>query len=128
MPLVEILLKLFTILRITVAFILLLPFYSSRLETKELSKYDFKVLRVIDGDTIDIDAQFLPPELGKHLKLRVYGVDTPEKGHQAKCNEERRKAQTATEFVQSHQGRVAQVGQIWRSSIGRPDYRWKKTI
>jgi micrococcal nuclease len=100
MPLVEILLKLFTILRITVAFILLLPFYSSRLETKELSKYDFKVLRVIDGDTIDIDAQFLPPELGKHLKLRVYGVDTPEKGHQAKCNEERRKAQTATEFVQ----------------------------
>jgi endonuclease YncB( thermonuclease family) len=70
------------------------------LETKELSKYDFKVLRVIDGDTIDIDAQFLPPELGKHLKLRVYGVDTPEKGHQAKCNAERRKAQTATEFVE----------------------------
>jgi endonuclease YncB( thermonuclease family) len=70
------------------------------LETKELSKYDFKVLRVVDGDTIDIDAQFLPPELGKHLKLRVYGVDTPEKGHQAKCNAERRKAQTATEFVE----------------------------
>lgn len=100
MLLVNVLLKLFTILRITVAFILFLPFYSSRLETKELSKYDFKVLRVVDGDTIDIDAQFLPPELGKHLKLRVYGVDTPEKGHQAKCNAERRKAQTATEFVE----------------------------
>jgi len=100
MLLVNVLLKLFNILRITVAFILFLPFYSSRLETKELSKYDFKVLRVIDGDTIDIDAQFLPPELGKHLKLRVYGVDTPEKGHQAKCNAERRKAQTATEFVE----------------------------
>ena len=96
----SVLLKLFNILRITVAFILFLPFYSSRLETKELSKYDFKVLRVVDGDTIDIDAQFLPPELGKHLKLRVYGVDTPEKGHQAKCNAERRKAQTATEFVE----------------------------
>lgn len=100
MLLVNVLLKLFNILRITVAFILFLPFYSSRLETKELSKYDFKVLRVVDGDTIDIDAQFLPPELGKHLKLRVYGVDTPEKGHQAKCNAERRKAQTATEFVE----------------------------
>lgn len=100
MLLVNVLLKLFTILRISVAFILFLPFYSSRLESKELSKYDFKVLRVVDGDTIDIDAQFLPPELGKHLKLRVYGVDTPEKGHQAKCNAERRKAQTATEFVE----------------------------
>lgn len=100
MLLVNVLLKLFTILRIAVAFILFLPFYSSRLESKELSKYDFKVLRVVDGDTVDIDAQFLPPELGKHLKLRVYGVDTPEKGHQAKCNAERRKAQTATEFVE----------------------------
>lgn len=100
MLLVNVLLKLFTILRIAVAFILFLPFYSNRLEAKELSKYDFKVLRVIDGDTVDIDAQFLPPELGKHLKLRVYGVDTPEKGHQAKCNAERRKAQTATEFVE----------------------------
>lgn len=100
MLLVNVLLKLFNILRITVAFILFLPFYSSRLESKELSKYDFKVLRVVDGDTVDIDAPFLPPELGKHLKLRVYGVDTPEKGHQAKCNAERRKAQTATEFVE----------------------------
>jgi len=62
--------------------------------------YDYKIIRVVDGDTIDIEANFLPPELGKHLKLRIYGIDTPEKGHQAKCNAERKKAEIATKFVE----------------------------
>jgi len=45
----------------------------------QTKSYDWKVLRVVDGDTLEIDvaSMRLPPELG--LKVRVLGVDTPEK-------------------------------------------------
>ena len=42
--------------------------------------YDFKITRVLDGDTVEFEAKFLIPELGNKLKLRILGVDTPEKG------------------------------------------------
>jgi endonuclease YncB( thermonuclease family) len=99
MLLVNVLLKIFDIFKCIIVFIVTLPFLVSEAKAKDFGKYDFKVLRVIDGDTVDIEAEFLPPELGKHLKLRIYGIDTPEKGHQAKCNAERRKSEAATEFV-----------------------------
>lgn len=60
--------------------------------------YDYKVLRVIDGDTIAIEVPGLPKEISK-LTLRVLHVDTPEKGHLAKCDLEREKSKQATEFV-----------------------------
>lgn len=63
--------------------------------------YDFKVKRVIDGDTVEIDAPFLPKELGNHLSIRVLGVDTPEKGHRAKCELERTKAVAASMFTEN---------------------------
>lgn len=47
-----------------------------------------RILRVIDGDTVEIEADYLPPELGKKLLVRIVGVDTPEKGFRAKCNQE----------------------------------------
>jgi micrococcal nuclease len=68
--------------------------------------YDFKVKRVIDGDTVEIDAPFLPKELGNHLSIRVLGVDTPEKGHRAKCELERNKADSASLFT-TNEVRVA---------------------
>jgi len=68
--------------------------------------YDFKVKRVIDGDTVEIDAPFLPKELGNHLSVRVLGVDTPEKGHRAKCELERNKADSASLFT-TNEVRVA---------------------
>lgn len=61
--------------------------------------YDFKVKRVIDGDTVEIDAPFLPKELGNHLSIRVLGVDTPEKGFRAKCELENTKAVVASMFT-----------------------------
>ena len=61
--------------------------------------YDYRVLRVIDGDTVKIEVNFLPPELGNHLLLRILHVDTPEKGHLAKCDLERQKSKQATDFV-----------------------------
>lgn len=61
--------------------------------------YDFKVKRVIDGDTVEIETPFLPKELGDHLSVRILGVDTPEKGHRAKCELENTKAVAASLFT-----------------------------
>lgn len=61
--------------------------------------YDVEVLRVIDGDTIAFKADFLPAPLKKELSIRVYGVDTPEKGFRAKCASEDARGQAATAFT-----------------------------
>lgn len=60
---------------------------------------DYKILRVIDGDTVEIEAPFLPPPLKNVLHLRVLGVDTPEKGFRAKCSSERDLAEKASNFT-----------------------------
>jgi endonuclease YncB( thermonuclease family) len=61
--------------------------------------YDFPITRVIDGDTVAFRAPFLPPPLKQELSIRVYGVDTPEKGFRAKCPSEDRRGQMATAFT-----------------------------
>lgn len=63
--------------------------------------HDFKVLRVIDGDTVEFEAKFLPDPLTKRLSVRIYGIDTPEKGSRAKCEKEMIAGKTATEFARS---------------------------
>lgn len=62
-------------------------------------KYNYRIIRVVDGDTIEFEAKFLPDPLKKTLKLRIDGVDTPEKNHLAKCDLEKEKAQKAKEFT-----------------------------
>lgn len=61
--------------------------------------YDVEITRVIDGDTVAFSAPFLPDPLKKELSIRVYGVDTPEKGFRAKCPQEDTKGKAATEFT-----------------------------
>lgn len=56
------------------------------------------VIRVIDGDTIKIEAPYLPESLGKELSLRLEGIDTPE-DRRAKCDKEKLLSKEATEFV-----------------------------
>ncbi len=63
--------------------------------------YDLRVVRVVDGDTVEIDAPFLPIELRQVLKLRILGVDTPEKGSGAKCRSESDKGYAATKFTET---------------------------
>jgi endonuclease YncB( thermonuclease family) len=65
----------------------------------EMKKYNYKVTRVLDGDTVAFEANFLPEPLKKELSIRVYGVDTPEKGFRAKCESENTKGLAATEFT-----------------------------
>ena len=61
--------------------------------------YDAQIIRVIDGDTVVIAAPYLPLPLKKELSVRVYGVDTPEKGFRASCPSEDQRGQAATEFT-----------------------------
>jgi len=61
--------------------------------------YPFNITRVIDGDTVEFEAPFMPDPLPKRLVIRVLGVDTPEKGSRAKCQKENIMARAATEFT-----------------------------
>jgi len=61
--------------------------------------YPYKVNRVIDGDTVEIQTPFLPAPLKPVLALRILGVDTPEKGKRAKCSSEAAKGELATKFA-----------------------------
>ena len=46
-------------------------------------------------------APFLPDPLKKELSIRVFGVDTPEKGHRAQCESENQRGQAATAFTKN---------------------------
>ena len=61
--------------------------------------YDAQIIRVNDGDTVVISAPFLPKPLKPELAVRIYGVDTPEKGFRAKCPQEDQRGQAATAFT-----------------------------
>lgn len=61
--------------------------------------YDAQIVRVSDGDTVVIAAPFLPAPLKPELAVRIFGVDTPEKNHLAKCESERQRGLAASEFT-----------------------------
>lgn len=61
--------------------------------------HNFKVTKVKDGDTVVMEAAFLPDPLKKELSIRVLGVDTPEKAPRAKCESEAQRGQAATDFT-----------------------------
>lgn len=63
--------------------------------------YDAQILRVNDGDTVVIAAPFLPKPLKPELAVRIYGVDTPEKGFRAKCPQEDQRGQAASAFTKN---------------------------
>jgi endonuclease YncB( thermonuclease family) len=66
---------------------------------KNSATYDAKIVRVSDGDTIVISAPYLPAPLKPELAVRIYGVDTPEKGHRAQCPQENERALVASKFT-----------------------------
>jgi endonuclease YncB( thermonuclease family) len=63
--------------------------------------YDAKIIRVSDGDTIVIAAPYLPAPLKPELAVRIYGVDTPEKGHRAQCPAEAAAAEKASAWTKT---------------------------
>ncbi len=70
-------------------------------KTPQGATYDAKIIRVNDGDTVVIAAPFLPAPLKPELAIRVFGVDTPEKGFHAQCPSEDQRGQAATAFTKN---------------------------
>lgn len=66
---------------------------------KEGVTYDAVITRVVDGDTVAFQAPFLPAPLKQELSIRVFGVDTPEKGFRAQCESEAKRGEAASEFT-----------------------------
>ena len=63
--------------------------------------YDAVITRVIDGDTVGIQATWLPAPLKPELSVRVFGVDTPEKGFRAQCPSEAQRGEAASAFTKA---------------------------
>ena len=81
--------------------LLLLPAIAWAQKTPQGVTYDAKIVRVSDGDTIVISAPFLPAPLKPELAVRIYGVDTPEKGHRAQCPSEAQRGEAASAFTKN---------------------------
>lgn len=79
--------------------LLLVPIMAFAQQQKAGVTYDVVLTRVIDGDTVAFQANWLPDPLKKELSIRVFGVDTPEKGFRAKCPQEDVRGQAATQFT-----------------------------
>ena len=79
--------------------LLMLPLMAFAQKTPQGVTYDAQIIRVNDGDTVVIAAPFLPAPLKPELAVRVFGVDTPEKGFRAQCPSEDVRGQAATEFT-----------------------------
>jgi endonuclease YncB( thermonuclease family) len=79
--------------------LLFVPLIAFAQKEKPGVAYDVLLTRVIDGDTVAFQANWLPDPLKKELSVRVFGVDTPEKGHRAKCPAEDARGQAATAFT-----------------------------
>jgi endonuclease YncB( thermonuclease family) len=79
--------------------LMLLPCLGLAQKQKEGVVYDIVLTRVIDGDTVAFQANWLPDPLKKELSIRVFGVDTPEKSFRAKCPSEAQRGEAATAFT-----------------------------
>lgn len=85
--------------KLVLALLLLLPTLAFAGKQTQGVLYDAQILKVSDGDTVVIAAPYLPQPLKPQLAIRIYGVDTPEKGFRAKCDSENQRGQSATEFT-----------------------------
>ena len=79
--------------------LLAMPMLAFAQKTPQGVTYDAQIVRVSDGDTIVIAAPFLPAPLKPELAVRIFGVDSPEKGHRAQCPSEDARGQAASEFT-----------------------------
>ena len=110
--------KLYLFLALAIAIVV--PAYAQKMP-KGVT-YDAQILRVSDGDTVVISAPFLPAPLKPELAVRVYGVDTPEKGHRAQCPSEAQRGEAATAFTKNAIAQAAASGGKFQATL----YGWDK--
>lgn len=91
----------YIILALCCTFLLFFPLLNAAFAQKQKPgvAYDVEITRVKDGDTVAFRAPWLPDPLPKELAVRVFGVDTPEKGHRAQCPLEDQRGKAATLFT-----------------------------
>ena len=94
---------------------LVLPLLAFAQKTPKGATYDAQILRVTDGDTVVIAAPFLPAPFKPELAIRVFGVDTPEKGHRAMCPSEAQRGEAASAFTKNA---IAQGGKFQVTMYG----------
>ena len=82
---------------LALAFAMVLPAHAQK--TPQGVTYDAQIIRVSDGDTVVISAPFLPAPLKPELAVRIYGVDTPEKGFRGQCESEKQRGEAASQFT-----------------------------
>jgi endonuclease YncB( thermonuclease family) len=95
--------------------LLVVPVLAFAQKTPKGATYDAQILRVTDGDTVVIAAPFLPAPLKPELAIRVFGVDTPEKGHRAMCPSEAQRGEAASAFTKNA---IAQGGKFQVTMYG----------
>ena len=100
------------------ALLLIVPALAFAQKTPRGETYDTQILRVSDGDTIVISARFLPAPLKPELAVRIYGVDTPEKGHRAQCPQEAQRGEQASQWTKQ----LVASGQKFQVTL----YAWDK--
>lgn len=81
--------------------LLAIPLLAFAQKTPTGATYDAQILRVTDGDTVVISAPFLPKPLKPELAVRIYGVDTPEKGFRGQCDSEKLRGEAASVFTKT---------------------------
>jgi endonuclease YncB( thermonuclease family) len=102
--------------------LLALPVLAFAQKTPTGVTYDAKILRITDGDTVVIAAPFLPAPLKPELAVRVYGVDTPEKGFRAQCESEKQRGEAASAFTKNAINSAAATGGKFQATL----YGWDK--
>ncbi len=102
--------------------LLAVPMLAFAQKTPQGVTYDAQILRVSDGDTVVIAAPFLPKPLKPELAVRVYGVDTPEKGFRAQCPAEAQRGEAATAFTKNAIATAAAQGGKFQATL----YGWDK--
>jgi endonuclease YncB( thermonuclease family) len=90
-----------TYMKKLLALLLIIPCLAMAQKTPNGVLYDAQIIRVTDGDTVVIAAPFLPAPLKPELAVRVYGVDTPEKGFRGQCDSEKQRGEQASEFTKN---------------------------
>ncbi len=106
-------------------FILLLlavPLLAFAQKTPQGATYPAQILRVSDGDTVVIAAPFLPAPFKPELAIRVFGVDTPEKGFRAQCPSEAQRGEAASAFTKNAIAQAAAKGGQFHVTM----YGWDK--
>ena len=102
--------------------LLFLPLVAFAQKTPQGVTYDAQILRITDGDTVVIAAPFLPKPLKPELAIRVYGVDTPEKGFRAQCESEKQRGEAASAFTKNAIAQAAASGGKFQVTM----YGWDK--